>query len=441
MKLLQFFYNLFFPLFFIFLLPSYLPRMLRRGGYRECFSQRFGIFSRNTVARIGHGRLWIHAVSVGEVFIALKFIRHFRGRNPDARFILSITTTTGLEIARQEASSWLEPIANPLDFFFITNTLFDRFKPAALIMVEGDIWVQRLWHCQKRGVPTAIISTRLSTRSEERFRKVRHIVAPVFNLLDFIGFPSIKDQERWNQLGIYGRDSSVTGNIKFDQLSGMHVIPPKDQQEIFSSLGWNNQDSILLAGSTSDLGEEEEVLKAWLLLRSEFPTLRLVIVPRHAERRHEIGALFKKYGIQLASRSHVSLEPSEALLLDTTGELKSWYTLASVIFIGKSLGMGTARGGQNLVEPLALGRPVLVGPFMGNFEPLTSNLLQAQGIILVKNGEEIATATKQLLLHPEEAASMVERGCQLLRADQGATERTCLCIERLLDCIPFTFDF
>jgi 3-deoxy-D-manno-octulosonic-acid transferase len=156
------------------------------------------------------------------------------------------------------------------------------------------------------------------------------------------------------------------------------------------------------------------------------------MVPRHVERRHEISALFQKYNIQLALRSSSSVMPSDALLLDTTGELKAWYSLATVVFIGKSLGMGSARGGQNLVEPLLLGRSVLVGPFMDNFEPLASNLIDAKGILLVHHGEEIAAATKQLLLHPEEAVRMVTRACELLKADQGATERTCYCIEKLL---------
>ncbi|MFZ4115305.1 MAG: 3-deoxy-D-manno-octulosonic acid transferase [Chthoniobacterales bacterium] len=429
---LVFLYNFFFPLIFILMLPGYLPRMFRRGGYHDSFFQRFGIFDHKTEERIGRQRLWVHAVSVGEVFIALKFIRNFHERHPEIRFLLSVTTTTGLEIARGEASDWLEPIANPLDFFFIINPVLDHFQPSALIMVEGDLWIQRLWHCRKKGIPTAIISARLSPRSEERFRKFRSIIAPVFNLLDFIGFPSKGDQERWHRLGIYAQHSSVTGNIKFDQVAAARVMPPHDRAEIFSQLRWNPQDPLLLAGSTADIGEEEEVLKAWLLLRSEFKSLRLVIVPRHVERRHETSALFQKYNIQLTLRSSNSLTPADALLLDTTGELKSWYSLATIVFIGKSLGTGSARGGQNLVEPLLLGRPVLVGPFMENFEPLTSRLLRAHGIMLVHHGKEIAATTKQLLLYPEEAAKMVARACKLLEGDQGATERTCYCIETLL---------
>lgn len=432
MKFVPFLYNLFFPLALILILPSYLPRMFRRGGYHGTFFQRFGFFDRVTQERIGHGRIWIHAVSVGELFIALKFINNFHERHPEARFILSVTTTTGLEIAHKEASLWLEPIASPLDFFFITNQFLARFEPSALIMVEGDLWPQRLWHCKKQGIPTAMISARLSQRSEKRFGIFARIIAPLFNLLDFIGFPSSSDQERWNHLGIYGQSSLVTGNLKFDQVTAVPVLLPKNQEVIFASLGWSKEDLVFLAGSTTCLAEEEEIVQAWLSLKADFPRLRLVMVPRHAERRHELVTLFQKYQIHLTLRSITPLLPSDVLLLDTTGELQSWYRMASVVFMGKSLGMVGARGGHNLVEPLMLGRPVLVGPCMDNFEPLTSNLLHAQAIMLVHDKQEIVAAIKNVLLYPQAAASMVERAFELLQEDQGSIERTSRCIEKIL---------
>ncbi len=431
-RIIIFLYNLFFPVFFIILLPKYLPRMWRRGGYKESFLQRLGIIHSSVAQRLGEGRLWVHAASVGETFLALKFIRFFHNHDPQVRFLLSVTTTTGLAIAKQESSEWLEIIASPLDFFLITNSFLDRFKPLALIMVEGDLWVQRLWYCKQKGILTGIISARLSPRSERRFQRFRVIIAPIYNLLDFIGFPSKHEQERWNRLGIHAQDASITGNIKFDQVTHRNHLLPDDYHTIFSQLKWSPSDPIFLAGSTANLLEEEEILKAWLRLRLEFPLLRLIIVPRHVERRHELIQLFGKKSLSLALRSSDSIPPAEALLLDTTGELQSWYSLANVVFIGKSLGMNAARGGQNLVEPLLLGAPVLVGPFMENFQPLTSDLINIQGVISVSNEEEIVAAVKYLLLHPEEASRMVERACQLLKSDQGATERTCSALLKLL---------
>jgi len=428
----QFLYNLCFPLVFFVLLPLYLPRMLRRGGYRATFFQRLGFFDRITAERIGRGRLWVHAVSVGEIFIALKFINNFRKHHPDSRFILSVTTTTALKIGFQHACLSLEVIASPLDFFFVTNHFLKRFQPAALIMVEGDLWPQRLWRCKKMGIPTALISARLSQRSEKRFKIFRPLVSRLWNLLDFIGFPSMYDQERWSSLGVYGKCSQVTGNLKFDQVSSTSMIRLEDDKGVLAALGWREREPIFLAGSTAGLAEEEEVLKAWLSLKSDLPSLRLVMVPRHVERRHELIALFEKYNVALSLRSRVPLSCADALLLDTTGELQAWYHLASVVFIGKSLGVGGARGGQNLVEPLLLGRPVLVGPFMDNFEPLTSCLLDAKAIKLVHGELEIAAAIRCVLSDPQEAAKMTQRACALLEQDQGSVERTSECVKKTI---------
>jgi 3-deoxy-D-manno-octulosonic-acid transferase len=430
MSVLLFFYNLLFPVLFLCILPAYLPRMFRRGGYKNRFLQRLGIFDASTAKRLGKGRLWVHAVSVGEVLIALKFIRRFKERHPEARFLLSITTTTALEIAEKEASDWLEPVANPIDFFLISNYLLTRFQPSALITVEGDLWIQRLFYAKKRGIPTALISARLSKRSESRFKQFRYLIAPIFNALDFIGYPSLQDEERWRALGIAAHENSVTGNIKFDQEGVAPALPPADLSQVFTALGWEINDPVFLAGSTCHLAEEEVVLNAWLSLRERFPDLRLILAPRHAERRHEIVELLKKYELTVALRSEKnSPHSADVFLLDTTGELIAWYVAAKVIFIGKSLGMEKMRGGHNPVEPLVLGRPALVGPYMENFQPLVAHLLAACGILEVKNAEEMALVTERLLLAPEEAVGLVERGMHVLKQDQGATERTCIALE------------
>ena len=485
MKIFQFLYNLFFPLGLIIILPQYLPRMWKRGGYQDQFLQRLGIFNETVINRIGTGRIWVHAVSVGEILIALKFIRRWKEKYPEARFLLSTTTTTALSIANKETSDWLEPIANPIDFFWITNKLIDSFQPAALIMIEGDIWPQRLFYCKKKKIPTALITARLSPRSESRMKRFRWMIRPFFNLLDLITLPSAKDEARWLALGIDASRLCITGNMKYDQQGIPIVQPPRDLDVIFSNLGWKKKDRIFLAGSTYNLEEEKILMKAWLELRKKFSDLRFVIAPRYVERRQELMDLFKKYNISVALRSqasekkadvltrifHPSLlrkpgspmaapldlnfdqdsmdsyspdknpvsalphQPSRlschesdeisGLILDTTGELNSWYSIATFVFVGKSLGVGGAHGGHNPVEPLVLKKPVLVGPSMENFEPLISELLQAQGVIEVHNENDIIQSAKNFLLHPEEAIESVERGLQTLSKHQGSIERTC----------------
>jgi len=399
--------------------------MFKRGGYDAQFLQRLGIFDAITKARIGQRRIWVHAVSVGEILIALKFIRRWKEKHPEARFLLSTTTTTALAIANKQASDWLEPITNPVDFFWITNRLIDRFQPAALIMVEGDVWPQRLFYCHQKKIPTAIVTARLSPRSEARMRFFRSIMKPFFNQLDLITLPSAKDQERWLSLGVDASRLKITGNMKYDQLGMPITQPPTDIDTVFKNLDWQKTDPIFLAGSTYNLEEEEILVKAWLELRKKFPDLRLIIAPRYVERRHELVSFFTKQNIVVALRSEKSPRSAEVLLLDTTGELNSWYAAATFVFVGKSLGLGGANGGHNPVEPLVLKKPVLVGPSMENFEPLISDLRQARGVTEIHNEQEIIQAAEKFLLHPEEATASFERGLTALEEHQGSVDRTC----------------
>lgn len=251
------------------------------------------------------------------------------------------------------------------------------------------------------------------------------MIAPLFSALDFIGYPSLNDEERWHSLGVLPLSRTITGNIKYDYEGMPSTFPPPDIEDVFSGLGWSREDPVFLAGSTFHLEEEKVVVAAWRQLRERFPSLRLILAPRHAERRHEIVSFLQEQQLSVTLRSKKNVDKADVFLLDTTGELQSWYMAATIIFIGKSLGIKTACGGQNLVEPLMLGRPVLVGPFMDNFQPLTSELLAVRGILEVTNAQEIALGIERLLLAPQEASAVVERGMKVLAPHQGATNRTC----------------
>jgi len=416
-----FLYNLLFAPVLLILLPGYLLRIRRRGGYGNRAAQRFGIFSRETLERIGTGRIWLHAVSVGEVGIALKFAKAFRQRNPEARFLLSTTTSTGLAIVENSASQWLEPVANPVDFPIVTSCLVRKLRPAALLMVEADLWPNRIASCKELGIPVALINARLSSRSERRFRLVRILVAPFFNQLDLITLTDPEDEVRWISLGVKPEFLKLTGNIK-------HDAPARESVK-------NEGDPVLLAASTHE-GEEQEVAAAWLVLSKDFPNLRLVLTPRHAERRGDVLTAMRRLGINARLRSHGAGLSEAPLVLDTTGELSDWYGRATVVFVGKSLPCAANHGGQNMIEPLQAGAPVVIGPFTGNFEPLASHLCEAGAAIRVKDRHEIATAVKSLLDHPEKREAMITAANTVLKAHQGATERNCDLIEGLMGRSP-----
>jgi len=422
-----FIYNLlFFPALMI-LLPGYLLRNQRRGGYGTRLAQRFGIIDRKTLDRIGRGRIWLHAVSVGEIGIGLRFAKRYRERNPDARFLISCTTPTGLKILEQESSEWLEPMANPIDAPILTSYLVRKLAPSALLMVEADIWPNRLAACAALGIPTALLNARLSNRSESRMRFFKRITSPLFNDLELITLSEIEDRERWISLGIRPEILHWTGNMKHDpQLKGKPPLPvlPKET-------GWSPEDPLFLAASTH-AGEESEIAKAFLALRSRRPNLRLVIAPRHVERRHEILGELRKVGLSCSLRTGKFKASSEALLLDTTGELSAWYPLAKVVFVGKSLPCSVNHGGQNMIEPLQAGRPVITGPHTGNFEPLARRLSAAGALLRATDSVSIAAGVVKLLEDKSLREGMIHSAASILRPNEGSTSRNCELIESLL---------
>lgn len=416
-RITLFLYNLLFLPVLLILLPGYLLRMRRRGGYGNKVFQRFGIIELTTLERIGRGRIWIHAVSVGEVGIALRFAREYHRRNPSERFLVTSTTSTGLSILERSASEWLEPMANPVDFPFLTGSLIRKVRPSALIMVEADLWPNRIAACKRLGIPVILMNARLSTRSERRFRIARAFTAPFFNQLDLITLTEPEDKERWISLGVSPELLRVAGNIKHDS-----PIAPSEA---------TTEHPVLLAASSHE-GEEGVVASAWMTLKKNFPDLRLIIAPRHAERRGAVRAELETLGITCRLRSEGADLSDEPLLLDTTGELGNWYPKATVVFVGKSLPSSVNHGGQNMIEPLQTGAPVLIGPHTGNFEPLATRLCAEGAAIRISDEEGIVSAVGSLLADPSKRSGMVASAARVLEPHQGATGRNCELLENLL---------
>lgn len=423
-------YNLCFPLVLIALLPGFLHRMLRRGKYRHKFWQRFGIYSGRVRERIGTGRTWVHAVSVGEVMIALKLIRALRERDPGAAFVLSTTTSTGFRIAARAKCPWLEPIYNPLDFYPTARRAVRTIRPAQLILVEAEAWPNILAETRHLGATVAMVNTRLSGRSERRYRAVRALVAPVFNQVDRFCLQDAADVSRWTGLGVEPGRLVVTGSIKFDD-SAATPREPRDFQPVLRALGVPEGAPVLLGGSTFP-GEEDVLARAFGELRKTFPDLFLILVPRHVERSPGIVRDLEAAGFSVATRRTppAAGRRPDLLLVDTTGELRDWYSVATVVFVGKSL---EAKGGQNPAEPVAAGAPVIFGPQMQNFATLARQFLAADAAIEVRDTAELTAAVAALLPDTERRARMVASARHCLAVHSGATARTCEELARLRD--------
>jgi 3-deoxy-D-manno-octulosonic-acid transferase len=428
--MIRFLYNLFWPIGLLFFLPGYFTKMIRRGGYREKFGQRLGIYDCQLRERLSKQRsTWLHAVSVGEVNIAMKLANALRALEPDLRCVLSTTTTTGFALARKNAPPWMEIMYTPLDYWPIMRRAFSVIRPARILLIEAEVWPNLAGEAHTRQLPLVLVNARLSPRSERRYRRFRFFVAPIFRLLDLVCVPEEEDIERWAALGVPPDRIHVTGSIKFDP----DVQP--ETQGVATSLREAppalSSDSLIIFGGSTHRGEEKILAGIFLRLRQQFPALRLFIAPRHVERLPEIRADLGILPLRIALASE-SLQGRDAdadcILLDTTGELQRWYDIATVVFVGKSL---TAHGGQNPVEPILAGKPVVFGSHMENFATLARRLVSNNGAIQVADTDSLEGAVADLLRDGDARKRLVQNACAALSDHQGATARAAALVHKL----------
>lgn len=419
--MIRFLYNLLFPLALLLFLPGYALKMFRRGNYRAKFGQRIGLYDRETRRRISGGRhTWMHAVSVGEVMIALKLAATMKQGEPALRVVLTTTTTTGFALAQSQASAWMEVMYTPLDFWPVMRAAFALIRPVRIILVEAEVWPNLTALAHRRKIPLALVNARLSPRSETRFQRFRFFVRPFFRMLDLVSVPEPEEVARWESLGVERGRIALVGSIKFDPEN----LPPSSAQPraILEKFGIDPARPILLGGSTHP-GEEEILARVFLELRREFADLFLIIAPRHVERTREIAQQLRRLGLPPICRSEEETAPGphDCLLLDTTGELGVWYAVATLVFVGKSL---TAHGGQNPVEAIVADRPVIFGPHMENFARLAYSLVEKGGALQPTDEASLTSAAARLLRDAELRGHLVTRARQVLDPHRGATQRT-----------------
>lgn len=420
--MIRFFYNLLYPVGLVFFLPGQIAKLIRRGNYRHKLGQRFGFYDAKVRARLSsHRCTWIHAVSVGEVAIALKLSAKLRQLDPDFFGVLTTTTTTGFQVANAEANDRIEILYSPLDFWPIMRRAFAVIRPVRIVLVEAEVWPNLAAEARNRRIPLALVNARLSKRSEARFQKFSSLIGPTFRCLDAVCVQEPEDVERWVALGIPRERIHHVGSIKYDPAEVR--LNPDLPLEILHSFGIDPDSPILFGGSTH-AGEEEILGEIFQRLRKDFPAFALIIAPRHVERVAEIRARLERLGLNVCLRSEAGasrVSPPDCLLLDTTGELQHWYAVATIVFVGKSL---TARGGQNPVEPILAGRPVLFGPHMENFSALAQALVANKAAVQVRDPNSLQQQISWLLRDREAALKLVSNAQSVLARHSGATDRT-----------------
>lgn len=415
------FYNVCYPFVLLVMLPGFLLRMARRGSYRHKFGQRFGLYSRRVRARVeARDWTWVHAVSVGECLIALKLIDEMKRLDPALNVVLATTTSTGFALARKTATDrpWMEVIYNPLDFGGPVRRALGLFQPRRLVLIEAEVWPNMVSQAVQRGLPVYLVNARMSPRSGARYEKARWLTGPIFRLLTRIFLTEEEERERWLRLGARADQIELTGSIKFDQPLAA-AGRAGELRQFLDTLGFPGNGPILLGGSTFE-GEEKLLSEVFQKLQPDFPDLRLILVPRHFERTPSVVENLKTLGVSHTLRSKP--EPgADCLIVNTTGELRDWYRVATVVFIGKSL---TSRGGQNPVEAVMAGAPVICGPNMQNFQAIMSQWRRAQAVVEVPDAPSLLEAVRRLLQDPQERTRLVERAQAAVQTHQGATARS-----------------
>jgi len=414
-------YRLFAPCLAAFLLPSLILRLRRRGNWRFNFGQRFGWFHWDDLVRLRQHRwTWIHSISVGETLIALKLARALKSEHPEIRIALSVTTSTGYALASEAAADWLFVLYNPVDAIGPVTRVLRNLSPERLILIEGEVWPNLVAECYQRRIPVMLANARLSPRSAARFAKARNWVAPFFRLLDWIAVPDSEDIVRWTAIGVDADRLRLTGSIKFDQ-GTVSSTKAEAFLRLIVPLGMTEQTPLLVAGSTHD-GEEVLLVQALAIWRKRFPEMRLILVPRHVERVPALLPELEACGVRVIRRSQLPSDaPADVLLVDTTGELRDWYAIGTVAFVGKSL---TAEGGQNPVEPALAGKPVVFGPHMENFAVVVEHLLASDAALQVQDLEGMIEAVARLLGDADQRERLGQNAIRALARHQGATART-----------------
>ena len=396
-------YNALFAVVYVAMLPRFLFRMARRGGYKNRFSDRMGKYPEGLFGSgSGKGRfVWIHAVSVGEVAVAGRLMRELRAKSPGIRFAFSTTSSTGWKVAEREVAEGDVLFYNPLDFPRCVRRAFDAVRPVAVILTESEIWPNFLREAKRRGLPLMLANARVSDRSAPRYVQFKWFFGEVFALFDRVFAQSDLDASRLLAAGARREAVEVTGSFKFDVARRNEAKEGELSAWLLASLRGANASrgplpKILLGGSTWP-GEDAVMLDVYRAVLERHPDVALVIAPRHFEKADAVEANIRAAGFACVRRSRGGADaPADGrpvFLADTTGELMGLFGISSVVFIGKSL---CEHGSQNMIEPCACGKATLVGPNTENFRPVMSDLLSADAIIQVPDAAALGREVVRL---------------------------------------------
>ncbi len=443
-------YNLLFPFIFLLYFPFYLRKLVKRGNFITGFGERFGWYSsskRKHLARV-KAPVWIHAVSVGEVTTALSFIHEWKRAQPDLHFVLSTTTSTGQKIARERAGDHVVAIYYPLDFILCVRQALSTIKPRALLFFEVEIWPTMIVAAAQRNIPLALINGRMSERSIRGYRRQRWFFQGIFSRFSLFCMQTMADAAHIRSLlkDQLSTAVHVCSTMKFDQHSAA-----SSQVAIATIINavYPEKNRVLMVAASTHPGEEKLVARTYRALTTAIPHLGLLLIPRHVERAPEIMEMLTEEGLESRRLTELRAHPDHngnpksnanqqnspginpILIVDTTGEMLAFLTVADLVVMGNSF--AGHRGGHNIIEPALLGKPVIFGAGMDNFQEVARIFKADQAAVEVHDDSELETTLLNLLHNPEERERLGNAARQTVENNRGAIAKSIALLNTIID--------
>jgi len=410
-------YNLLFPLFFLLFIPGMIYKLIRRPGYKKTFLERFSIFNREQSQKLSdlENPIWLHAVSVGETMIATAFIKRLQIQGVK-NIVLSTTTTTGQELARNKVDSSVVVIYCPIDFILFVKKAFNKIRPTKLIIFETEIWPNMIYEAKKRDIELFLINARMSDHSIGGYKRFSFFIAPILKCFNLICAQTENDKLRFQSIE-ENINIETMGNLKFDQKVPSN-LPEINMIEIFG-----DKEYLTIIAASTHTNEEKLIIETYIKLKETFENLKIILIPRHAERGYEIANILEASQILYNRRSIIKIpaKPVDCLLADTTGEMLSFMKNSDIVIMGKSL--AGHNEGHNLIEPALFAKPIITGQKLKNFRVLLNILTDAKAIVTISNDSELQQNLKNLLENQNIRQDYGEKAKKAIAQHAGVTDK------------------
>ncbi len=403
--------------------PVILYRRLRHNRYRQGWGQRFGNITRRNPEKKA---IWLHAVSVGEVNAAKTLVTEFERRFADFEIVVTTTTDTGFARATALFGERWTVCYFPFDFSWVMRRAFKQIDPALCLLMELEVWPNFVHIAHRRGVPVVVVNGRISDRSIGRYRRVKCLTRGFFSKIDLVLAQTQQYADRFCELGCPADRVVVTSSLKYDTAQ---IVDRVDGADALTQELRLADERLWVAGGTGN--DEEKILLDVYQMLKEDPALadvRLAVVPRKPERFDEVAQLIEQMGLPMLRYSQVkggqaatASDDGAVILGDTMGDLRKFYSLATVVFVGRSL---VPMGGSDMMEAAALGKCTIFGPHAFNFRQTVEALLADKGALEVVDRDELYVVLTKCLKDPAYAQAIAQRGRQTIKNNQGATTRT-----------------